>query len=282
MKRLAKVVGGTTAALGLMSAEGLMAQECQTCPDDVRVPADAEDLDLQSVQYEGQASALYGYLASKKSETGDPVPGVVVIHENRGFDGICQGRDTAAGAGGVCGVGDRFIVAVGRERISSADPTAAVAAYNSLSADARLQDMLSSLKYLQNLPVTAGKKIGCIGFCAGGGNSAQLAVNGGKDISAAVVFYGTPPTQVQITDQLTAPMLFLFGEQDRNFSGQLPALITNALNARKTFETHIYQGASHAFHNDTGAAYNRDAACDALGEDAGLVWKVFEGVSLRS
>ena len=270
VKRLAKVVGGTRAALGLIAAEGLMAQEeCQTCPDDVRVPADADDLNTQSVQYDGQASQLFGYLATKKTDSTDPIPGVIVIHENRGLTDYVKDVTRRLARAGYAALGIDLLSRLGGTD-QYTDPTAAVSAYNSLSAEARLQDMLSSLRYLQNLPITAGKKMGCIGFCAGGGNSFQLAVNGGKDISAAVVFYGTPPTQPQIADQLTAPVLCCFGEQDRNFTGMLPAFITNALNARKTFGTHIYQGANHAFHNDTGAAYNRDAACDAWAKT--LAW----------
>ena len=269
VKRLAKLVGGTQAAIGLIAAEGLNAQECQTCPDDVRVPADAADLDMQSVQYDGQVSPLFGYLASKKTESGDPVPGVVVIHENRGLTDYVKDVTRRLARAGYAALGIDLLSRLGGTD-KFTDPAAATTAYNSLSADARLQDMLSSLQYLKDLPLTAGKKIGCIGFCAGGGNSFQLAVNAGKDISAAVVFYGTPATQAQIAEQLTAPVLCLFGEQDRNFSGMLPGFITNALNARKSFETHIYQGANHAFHNDTGAAYNRDAACDAWAKT--LAW----------
>lgn len=270
VRRLAKLVGGTQAAIGLIAAEGLMAQECQTCPDDVRVPPDAADLTMQSIQYDGQASPLFGYLATRITDSTDPIPGVVVIHENRGLTGYVKDVTRRLARAGYMALGIDLLSRLGGTDQYANDPTAAVSAYNSLSADARLQDMLSSLAYLKSLPMTSGKKIGCIGFCAGGGNSFQLAVNGGKDVSAAVVFYGTPPTQAQVADQLSAPVLCLFGEQDRNFTGQLPGFITNALNARKSFEAHVYQGANHAFHNDTGAAYNRDAACDAWAKT--LAW----------
>ena len=269
VKRLAKLVGGTQAAVGLIAAEGLTAQECQTCPDDVRVPADAEDLNMQTVQYDGQASQLFGYLASKKTDSSDPMPGVVVIHENRGLTDYVKDVTRRLARAGYAALGIDLLSRLGGTD-QYTDPVAATNAYNSLSADARLQDMKSSLKYLQSLPVTAGKKIGCIGFCAGGGNSFQLAVNGGKDISAAVVFYGTPPTQTQVAEQLSAPVICFYGQLDRNFTGQLTGFMTNALNAGKTFESHVYQGANHAFHNDTGAAYNRDAACDAWAKT--LVW----------
>lgn len=269
VKRLAKLVGGTQAAIGLIAAEGLNAQECQTCPDDVRVPADAADLTMQTVQYDGQASQLFGYLATRTTDSTDAIPGVIVIHENRGLTDYVKDVTRRLARAGYAALGIDLLSRLGGTD-QYTDPAAAVAAYNSISASARLEDMLSSLKYLQGLSLTVGKKIGCIGFCAGGGNSFQLAVNGGKDISAGVVFYGTPPTPTQIADQLTTPVLCLFGEQDRNFTGQLPAFITSALNARKSFEAHIYQGANHAFHNDTGAAYNRDAACDAWAKT--LAW----------
>ena len=269
VKRLAKIVGGTQAAVGLIAAQGLMAQECQTCPDDVRVPADAADLNMQSVQYDGQASPLYGYLAWKMTDSPDPKPGVIVIHENRGLTDYVKDVTRRLARAGYVALGIDLLSRLGGTD-QYTDPVAATTAYNSLSADARLQDMLNSLKYLQGVPMTAGKKIGCIGFCAGDGNSFQLAVNGGKDISAAVVFYGTPPTQAQVADQLAAPVICFYGQTDRNFTSQLAGFMTNALNAGKTFESHVYQGAGHAFHNDTGAAYNRDAACDAWAKT--LAW----------
>ena len=269
VRRLAIMMGGTQTALGLIAAEGLNAQTCQTCPDDVRVPADASDLNMQSVQYDGQASTMYGYLATKITDSTDPIPGVIVIHENRGLTDYVKDVTRRLARAGYAALGIDLLSRLGGTD-QYTDPAAATTAYNSLSAETRLQDMISSLRYLQSLPLTSGKKIGCIGFCAGGGNSFQLAVNGGKDISAAVVFYGTPPTQDQVTNQLSAPVLCFYGELDRNFTGQLPGFITNSLNARKTFETHVYQGVNHAFHNDTGASYDRNAACDAWAKT--LAW----------
>ena len=81
-------------------------------------------------------------------------------------------------------------------------------------------------------------------------------------LAAAVVFYGPPPPVEQLAN-LNAPLLGLFAEQDRGITGRIPAVLTALNEAQKPYELHIYQNARHAFHNDTGAAYEPTAACDA-------------------
>ena len=125
VKRLAKLVGGTRAALGLIAAEGLSGQECQTCPDDVRVPPDAADLNMQSVQYDGQTSPLYGYLASKISDSTDPIPGVVVIHENRGLTDYVKDVTRRLARAGYAALGIDLLSRLGGTD-QYTDPTAAV------------------------------------------------------------------------------------------------------------------------------------------------------------
>ncbi len=101
-----------------------------------------------------------------------------------------------------------------------------------------------------------------VGFCAGGGNVWNFVVNI-QEIAAAVAFYGTPlPSSVELS-QIASPVLGIYAELDRNLTLQTPAVITTMISQQKTFGFHIYQGVGHAFHNDTGPAYNAAAACDA-------------------
>lgn len=260
VRRVAKHTGGIAAALAILRGYDVFAQASTPCPADVRVPADAPDLVVQDVTYAGEASDLFGYLAYPKAAT-DPQPGVIVIHENRGLvDHIKDVTRRAARAG---------FVALGVDLLSRqggtaqfTDPTAQAAAYNRTNVSERLSDLIFSLAYIKTLPNVQFDRIGTVGFCAGGGNLWNFAL-AANELRAAVPFYGTPvPPTDQITN-LRSPVLAIYAELDRNLTAQMAPVMTSMLQQQKTFGFVVYQGANHAFHNDTGAAYNADAACDA-------------------
>jgi carboxymethylenebutenolidase len=142
------------------------------------------------------------------------------------------------------------------------DPVAQVQAYNRTTQDQRRADLISSVAYMKTLPSVVPGALGSVGFCAGGGNCFDLAVNS-PDVAAAVVFYGAPPSPLESLDNLAGPLLGHYAELDRNLTGQTPVIVTGLLSRRKTFGLHIYQGANHAFHDDTGPAYDPASACDA-------------------
>ena len=111
-------------------------------------------------------------------------------------------------------------------------------------------------------PGMVGDRIGAVGFCAGGGNVYSLAF-ASQDLTAGVAYYGTPPNPLPSFETLTAQLLCIFSETDRNQNARIPELVAGLVANRKSFGLHLYQGTGHGFHNDTGAVYNRAAACDA-------------------
>jgi carboxymethylenebutenolidase len=122
--------------------------------------------------------------------------------------------------------------------------------------------MLSALAYLQNLDVVQTGRLGAVGFCAGGGNCWNLALNTDA-LSAAVVFYGAPVLALDALENLAPPVLAIYAELDRNLTRGVLPVISRLEELQKPFGFHVDEGTSHAFHNDTGANYNRIAACDA-------------------
>ena len=105
-------------------------------------------------------------------------------------------------------------------------------------------------------------RIGAVGFCAGGGNVWNMAVVL-DELAAAVPFYGVPVPPVDALASVQAPVLAIYAETDRNLTMQMAPVMQSMLQRQKTFGFVVYQGVGHAFHNDTGAAYNAEAACDA-------------------
>jgi carboxymethylenebutenolidase len=261
IRRVAAHTGSIAAALAVLRGYDVFAQAATPCPDQVQVPPDAPDLIVQDVTYPGDAGDIFGYLAYPRDAGPDPLPGVIVIHENRGLvDHIKDVTRRAARAG---------FVALGPDLLSRqggtaqfTDPTSQTAAYGRTTAPERLADLTSSLNYLKSQPNVIFDHIGVVGFCAGGGNAWNMAVSL-PELRAVVPFYGTPvPTADQIAN-LATPVLALYAELDRNLTTQMGGVMSTMLADMKTLGFVVYQGASHAFHNDTGPAYNSAAACDA-------------------
>jgi carboxymethylenebutenolidase len=261
IRRVAAHTGSIAAALAVLRGYDVFAQAATPCPGQVQVPPDAPDLVVQDVTYPGDAGDIFGHLAYPRDAGPDPLPGVIVIHENRGLvDHIKDVTRRAARAG---------FVALGPDLLSRqggtaqfTDPTAQTAAYGRTTAPERLADLTSSLTYLKSQTNVIFDHIGVVGFCAGGGNAWNMAVSL-TELRAVVPFYGTPvPTADQIAN-LATPVLAIYAELDRNLTTQMGGVMTTMLADQKTLGFVVYQGANHAFHNDTGPAYNAAAACDA-------------------
>jgi carboxymethylenebutenolidase len=105
-------------------------------------------------------------------------------------------------------------------------------------------------------------KVGVVGFCFGGAYTLRLAAANPK-IAAAVPYYGVTPDPASQMANTNAAIMGQYGSDDARVNGTIPALEETLTGAGKTFEKHIYEGAGHAFNNDTGARYNEAAAVQA-------------------
>jgi carboxymethylenebutenolidase len=142
------------------------------------------------------------------------------------------------------------------------DPTTQAAAYLRTTVGERQADLISSLAYLKAQPNVIFDRIGAVGFCAGGGNVWSLSL-AAPELRAAVPFYGTPVPPADQIAGLATPVLAIYAELDRALTTTMATTVATLEQQQKTFGFVVYQGAQHAFHNDTGMAYNAEAACDA-------------------
>ncbi|NHN31988.1 dienelactone hydrolase family protein [Paenibacillus agricola] len=106
------------------------------------------------------------------------------------------------------------------------------------------------------------RPVAAVGFCLGGALAAQLALRD-AELRGAVVFYGNLP-QAEQAAQVQCPMLGFFGELDTRITDQVPAFATAMEQQGKPFDYRIYEGAPHAFGNDTRASYRAEPAQDAF------------------
>jgi carboxymethylenebutenolidase len=199
-----------------------------------------------------------GYLATPKGD--GPFPAILVIHENRGLNE--HTRDVArrfAAQGFVALAPDALARVGGTSKFQT--PEEARTAIGAISMEDALMDLEAGLAHLASLPNVKKESIASIGFCWGGARSFALATQS-EILDAAVVFYGSAPSEEKLK-QLKVPVLGIYGALDTRISDAVPSVDKVLKDAGKSFEYKIYEGAGHAFFNDTGERYNEKAAANA-------------------
>ena len=127
-----------------------------------------------------------------------------------------------------------------------------------LDREAALGVYLAAVRYSAKHRHGTGK-VGCVGFCWGGGMAGRLAANS-PELTAAVVFYGMPPAADEAA-RVHAPLLLNYAGLDTRINEAVPAFEAALRNAGRRYELYRYADVDHAFHNDTNAArYNAEAA----------------------
>lgn len=261
IRRVAKYTGSLAAALTTLKGYDAFGQVATPCPADVRVPENAPDIVASDVEYQGEGGTLLGYMAYPRTPDPQLFPGVMVIHENRGLVDHIKDVTRRVARAGFLGVAVDLLSRQGGIR-QFPDAAQQSAAYNRTTPDQRQADLISTLDYMKHLPNIVYDRIGAVGFCAGGGNVWNLGVVL-PELKALVPYYGAPLPPVDSLDRIQAPVLAIYAERDRNLSMQMAATMTALLQRQKSFGLIVYEGVGHAFHNDTGAAYNAPSACDA-------------------
>jgi carboxymethylenebutenolidase len=136
-----------------------------------------------------------------------------------------------------------------------------------LDRDRAVQEIVAAIRYLEGLNQVQPKKIGVVGWCMGGSLAIATAAShlqGAEALGAVVAFYGKP-RDLSIISDIKVPLLGLYGELDHGIPPEQVHKLEQALDENGVkHEIHIYQGAGHAFFNDTRPqAYNPSAAQDA-------------------
>jgi carboxymethylenebutenolidase len=262
MERVSKHAGGWAAAVVALASLGVRTAEAQTtCPADVRVPEGTRGIQTRPVSYAGEGATVLGYLAYPDPVPVEQSPAVIVVHENRGLvEHIKDVTRRVANAGFVALGVDLLSRQGGTDQFT--DPVQQQQAYSRTTQFERRSDLISSLDYLKHLDFVRFDRIGTVGFCAGGGNVWDMVLNL-PELAAAVAFYGTPTPPLDQLDLIQTPVLAIYAELDRALSMRMADVMSGMLAKQKTLAFRLYEGAGHAFNNDTGPAYNAPAACDA-------------------
>ena len=242
-------VGGLTAAMLLDELSPKFAEAQQVPPDDKRLAT--ETLEYDSPQGSGK---MKGYLARPAKAKGKKLPGILVIHENRGLnphieditrrfaldDFMAFAPDALAPLGGYPGTEDKA-----RELFQKLD-----------QAKTR-EDFVAAANVLRGRADCTGK-IGAVGFCYGGGMVNFLATRM-PELKAGVPFYGNQAEAADVP-KIKAPLLIHYAETDERVNAGWPAYEAALKENKKKYEVFIYPGTQHGFNNDTTPRYDAAAA----------------------
>ncbi|MER9185082.1 dienelactone hydrolase family protein [Mesorhizobium sp. M0482] len=253
MEQLTRLAGSGAAAAAiapLLAANS--AQAAIVAEDDPRVKG-------EDISYPGSGGEMKGYLVRPADQTGK-LGTVIVVHENRGLNPHIRDVARRAALEGFVTLAPDFMTPLGgtpddenraRDLFSQLDP-AQVAA-----------NAVATVAYLKGYKDGNGK-VGAVGFCWGGGTVNMLAVNA-PDLAAAVAYYGMQPKAEDVPKIKAALMLHYAGLDTRTNAG-IDAFKKALDAAHVEYSVYVYEGANHAFNNDTSAArYDKKAADLAWG-----------------
>lgn len=242
-------VGGVTAAMILESLRPNYAWAQQVPLDDKRVVV--ETAEVPSPQ--GNAS-IKGPLA-KPAKAAGKLPGVLVVHENRGLNPYIADVGRRLALANFISLAPDGLTSVGGY---PGNDEKGGALFRDVDRNKMAEDFVAAALWLKKHPQCSGK-IGVVGFCFGGGVSNNLAVRLGSDLSASAPYYGSQPKSEDVP-KIKAPLLVHYASLDTRINGGWAAY-EEALKANgKTYTMHMYEGANHGFHNDTTPRYDEKAA----------------------
>ncbi len=245
---LTRVAGGSAAAYALLPLlENNYAQAAMVAPDDGRLTA-------EKITLPGAQGELAGYLVRPSDATG-PLPAVLVIHENRGLNPHIEDVTRRIALEGFVALGVDFLSPVGG---TPADEDQAREMIRGLDMNQTVANAVAAVDFLANHPATNGK-VGSVGFCWGGAMSNQVAVNA-PAVSATVAYYGRQPAAEEVAT-IKAPMMLHYAGLDERINAGIGDFEAALKNNGVNYEMFMYEGANHAFNNDTNAArYDQKAA----------------------
>lgn len=253
MANLSRLAGGSAAAAAVLPLIAANSARAEIVPeDDPRIVA-------EEVAWPGADGEMRGYLVRPADETG-PLPGVVVIHENRGLNAHIRDVARRAALEGYVALAPDFLGPTGG---TPADEDAARTAIQALDTGALTENLVGSAAYLRGRPETT-EAVGVMGFCWGGGNALRLAV-ADPELRAAAAYYGAQPPAEDVP-AIKARLVMHYAGLDDRINAGIPAF-EEALKAAGTpYEIFVYDGVNHAFNNDTSAARYDKAAADLAWE----------------
>jgi len=248
--RLTTMAGGAAAAATLLGVlEPSYAQARQVEPDDKR-------LKTEKIEFNGPNGPVKAYVARpRKLGKSDKVPGVLVIHENRGLNEHIEDVARRTALAGYVAIAPDGLSAAGG---APADQEAARDLFAKTDGVRIATDVLAAVPWLA-ADATNNGKIGVVGFCYGGGLALRAAVET-VGVDCAVAFYGKQ-LSAEDTRKLKVPVMLHYAGTDERINAGINDFRAALDAVGVPYSLNMYPGTQHGFHNDSSEArYNEAAA----------------------
>ena len=216
-------------------------------------PKEGSAVHTEYVEYPGKTGPMRASLAQPAGD--EKLPAVVVVHENRGLNAHIEDVAGRLAAEGFLTLAPDALSPLGG---TPEDSDEARSMIGKLDPESTVGDFVAAVQYLKTHPRSTGK-VGCTGFCWGGAMSNQMAVHS-PDLLAAAPYYGRQPAAEDVP-RIKASLLLHYAGLDERINKGIPEFEAALKKASVDYTLHVYEGAAHAFNNDTNPGrYHKEAA----------------------
>ena len=252
MERLVGMVGSVAAAEAVVEAIAPNYARAAIVP--------AEDARITTGSFEDTTAGIKGYIAAPKGVNPDTAPNfIVTIHENRGLNPHIQDIARRLALEGFVAMAPDLLLSLGG---TPKDVDQAMAMFAKVDLDKTAESLA---RLIANLKAKNPRmKVGEVGFCWGGA-MVNLVATKAPNLDVGVAYYGLAP-KLDDVPKIKARMMEHLGALDDRVNATIPPYEEALKKAGVKYEIFKYEGANHAFNNDTGAErYNKAAADLAWG-----------------
>jgi carboxymethylenebutenolidase len=242
-------------AVGGLTVSGILSHLLPDYETTLQIAPDDPRLDADTVEYTSPSSGItIRGLLTRPVNAKTKLPGIIVVHENRGLNPYIEDVARRAGLANFIALAPDALTPLGGYPGNDDDGRAL---QRERDRDEMLNDFIAAFQHLRHHPECTGQ-VGVVGFCFGGSISNKMAVQL-PELGAAVPFYGGQPDATDVP-AIQAPLLLHFGELDERVNAGWPAYETALKENDKVYSAHFYAGANHGFHNDTTPRYDEASA----------------------
>ena len=242
-------------AVGGLTVSSLLSFIMPNYQDNLQIQPDDKRLNTEYITYNSPKGGgdIKAQLSRPVNASGK-LPGIVVVHENRGLNPYSADVGRRAALAGFISIAPDALTPLGGYPGNDDEGRTL---QRQRDRNEMLQDFIAAFQYLKDSPECTGN-IGVVGFCFGGWISNMMAVEV-PDLKAAVPFYGGQPSSDQVP-KINAPLLLQYAGLDTRVNAGWPEYEAALKKNNKEYTAYIYPDVNHGFHNDSTPRYDKAAA----------------------
>jgi carboxymethylenebutenolidase len=242
-------------AVGTLTLPSLLSFMTPNYIDSILIKPDDPRLKSEYITYDSpKGGGKIKGLLSQPTETKKKLPGIIVVHENRGLNPYIEDVGRRAAVEGFITLAPDALSPLGGY---PGNDDAGRELQKKRTREEMLEDFIAAYEYLKSHKDCNGR-IGVVGFCFGGWIANMMAVKI-PDLCAAVPYYGGQPTAAE-AEKIKTPILAQYASLDSRVNEGWPAFEAILKKNKVEHLAYFYEGVNHGFHNNTTPRYDEKAA----------------------